>query len=170
MSDVQEFDRIDTEYDTELDEAAIKIGGTSQKFVPNINASKWNNEAWLNINTPGLVTTEKETYQDGKIELVLGDKTHRYYEKGGKLEYEIEFKQTPLSNVVTLNLAFPIGLDFYYQPELEQWEIDEGCVRPDNVVGSYAVYWNKKNNRYKTGKFCHIYRPKIIDADRKEDD
>jgi len=165
MSDISV---IGTEYDTVLDETAIKIGGTGEKFVPNINASKWDNEAWLNINTPEVVLNEKETFKDGVIEITIGDRVHRYYEKEGKLEYEIEFRSNPLSNIVTFNLLFPPGLVFYYQPELEQWEIDEGCVRPDDVVGSYAVYWAKRNNKYKTGKFCHIYRPKLIDANRKE--
>jgi len=42
--------------------------------------------------------------------------------------------------------------------------------RPENVVGSYAVYHKTKKNHkqgeenYKTGKVAHIYRPKIIDA------
>jgi len=33
-----------TEYDTILNECRIKIGGTVDKFVPNINASKWNDD------------------------------------------------------------------------------------------------------------------------------
>src|SRR3989339_1084063 len=42
--------------------------------------------------------------------------------------------------------------------------------RPENVVGSYAVYHKTKRNHkqgeenYRTGKVAHIYRPKIIDA------
>jgi len=61
-------------------------------------------------------------------------------------------------------------LEFYYQPELTKQEIDEGAFRPDNVVGSYAVYHSTKRNHiigqtnYKTGKAFHIYRPKIIDS------
>ncbi len=42
--------------------------------------------------------------------------------------------------------------------------------RPENVVGSYAVYSKTKKNHeigkenYRAGKVAHIYRPKIIDA------
>jgi len=60
-------------------------------------------------------------------------------------------------------------LNFYYQPELTPEEIAEGAQRPENVVGSYAVYHaSKANNQYKAGKAFHIYRPKIIDADGVE--
>jgi hypothetical protein len=56
------------------------------------------------------------------------------------------------------------GIEFYYQGELTAEEIKEGHVRPDDIVGSYAVYCNKSNNQYKTGKLCHIPRPFVIDA------
>lgn len=40
-----------------------------------------------------------------------------------------------------------------------------GSYRPENVVGSYAVYHtSKKNNQYETGKAFHVYRPWIEDA------
>jgi len=186
MGDIRNITAIGTEYDTELNEAVIKIGGTTEKFVPNINASKWNDEAWLNINMPDVVTNEIETFQNDKIELTVGNRTHRYYELDGKIEYEMEFSKRPIGNTVVFNLTFPKGLRFSYQDTLyndwlaEQeanphnpnnltWEqYQEAAHRPDNVVGSYAVYWAKKNNKYKTGKFCHIYRPKVIDADGRE--
>jgi len=154
-----------TEYNVNLQECRIKIGGKTEKFVPNINASKWNDEAWLNINHPDVVQSEKEEFGDDKIKLKIGKKTHRYYVKDGKLEYEIEFESRPDKNTIALDLDFPDGLMFWYQSELTQEEIDGRCERPENVVGSYAVYWKKRNNKYKTGKFCHIYRPKLIDAD-----
>ena len=34
--------------------------GVKDKFVPNINFNKWNDEAWLNINCPDVVSLEKE--------------------------------------------------------------------------------------------------------------
>ena len=161
----------------------VKIG-SQDKFVPNINASKWGDECWLNINMPDVVNDEKETFTDEKIELTIGEKTHRFYELDkDNLEYEIEFASRPASNVVTFNLDFPKGLDFRYQDTLyNEWlggiskagryatyeEVLEHGSRPENVDGSYAVYWTKQHNQYQTGKFCHIYRPKLIDADGKE--
>jgi len=52
--------------------------------------------------------------------------------------------------------------------------VHKSVEQPENVIGSYAVYHaTKKNNcvggkEYKTGKFCHIYRPHITDADGNE--
>lgn len=181
------------EYDLTLAETdvpvVIKIGGndktTKGKFIPNINSSKWNNECWLNINHPNIVNAEKESFVDGKLEIAIGSKTHRYYvAEGGKLEYEIEFAAKPQSNIIELALNFPDGLRFDYQDTLENeykkdslWykTLEDYLAdhnRPPNVVGSYAVKWapggkTKKNNQYKTGKFCHIYRPKLIDANNK---
>ena len=125
--------------------ASVVLGGkdetTGSKFVPNINAAKWDDECWLNINYPEAIHDEKETWVDGAVSISVGDNTHRYYIKDGRLEYEIEFAKRPPSDIVTLNLAFSEGLQFYHQPELTQEEKDEGCYRPDNVINSYAVYW-----------------------------
>jgi hypothetical protein len=79
------------------------------------------------------------------------------------------FYKKPKNNFYTFNLEGWENFDFFYQPELTQEEIDEGHIRPDNVVGSYAVYHKTKRNHemgktdYKTGKFCHIYRPCAVD-------
>lgn len=66
-------------------------------------------------------------------------------------------------------------LEWYYQPELTQGEIDGGSHRPDHVIGSYAGYAPQRDCwfdtggneivNYETGKFCHLYRPEWVDAD-----
>lgn len=80
---------------------------------------------------------------------------------------------------------------FFYQPELtEEFKVGDrdgqivsvtetDCFDKDgkfiihrsiDVIGSYAVYHKYKKNyilgqtSYKTGKFCHIYRPRFIDV------
>lgn len=87
-------------------------------------------------------------------------------------EFEIVLRERPVSNVVEMAIETE-GLKFYYQPELTQAEIDEGATRPENVVGSYAVYHATCGNmhkgqataqKYQTGKAFHIYRPKVVDA------
>jgi hypothetical protein len=154
--------------DTLLGDVAIKIGGKTGKFVPNINASKWDDECWLNINHPDIVSDQVASLEDGMASLIIKDQTHRYYiDSNGELEYEIELAKKPQSNIINLSLTFPDGLEFFYQPPLTEKQIAGGRHRSDNVIGSYAVYWNKSNNQYKTGKFCHIYRPKVTDADGK---
>ena len=147
-------------------DAFVKTGGSSlTKFVPNINASKWDDECWLNINNRAVdVRGEAQTFVNGKIDLVVGNDCHRYYIKpDGHLEYEIIFSEQPKPEI-PLDLQFSKGLDFFYQPALTEEEITEGCSRPGNVVGSYAAYFNKAWNKYQTGKYCHIYRPLIYDS------
>jgi hypothetical protein len=171
-----------TEYDVELTKddvpTKVKIGGTTAKFVPNINCQKWDDEAWLNINHPDVVATEKETFVDNKVSIEVGNNIHRYYvDAKGQIEYEIVLKTKPLSNKIELTLDFPDGLFFAYQDTLEN-DFQNGIMvepgetlaeylthtfRPPEVVGSYAVYWQKRNNKYRTGKFCHIYRPTATD-------
>ncbi len=139
------------------------------KFIPQIDMSKWNGEAWMRTSFPAMVSSELATYDgiNDRISLMIGNYTFRWYlHPNESLEYEIILVAKPIGgqNSFTLNLDFPPGLEFYYQPALTQAEIDAGFSRPENVVGSYAVYWGKQNNQYRTGKLCHIYRPQLIDA------
>lgn len=56
-------------------------------------------------------------------------------------------------------------LVFLSQDPLTQEEIDLGCEQPEFAIDSIAVYHqSKKNNEFKTGKICHIYRPWIKDS------
>jgi len=154
-------------YDTYIiNDTHVRIGGSlKNRFVPNINASKWDDECWLNINFPDIVSKERERRRKGKTTIRLANNFHRFYKKSDvNFEHEIVFAKRPLLDVVTFKLKFPPGLSFYFQPPLTSEEIARGCVRPPKVVGSYAVYWKNRNNKYQAGKFCHIYRPELIDA------
>jgi len=95
---------------------------------------------------------------------------------GDNFKIDIVLTEKPASNIFEFDIETK-DLVFYYQPELTQKEIDEGCIRPDNVVGSYAVYHKYRGNihkgkadaeKYKCGKAFHIYRPKIVDSGLKE--
>lgn len=106
----------------------------------------------------------------------------------GGFEFDITLKEKPASNVITFNLDSK-NLRFCYQPPLTEqlengWSDEFECnitvsdtevrnqstnflliQRPYNIVGSYAVYHeSKRNNKYKTGKAFHIYRPQLEDA------
>lgn len=130
---------------------------------------------------------ELECVRIGKGGRRKTSEVHRMY--GGSLEWEVEWQskndlpdeRVMLDGVEHIPLAFdldfPVGLEFHYQPSLTQEEIDLGCHRPDNVVGSYAVYWPRAGRylrrvdgvlaervNYETGKFAHLYRPQLIDA------
>jgi hypothetical protein len=167
-----------TIYELNSQDTFVKIGGAMpDKFVPNINASKWNDECWLNINHPDSVIDEIEEFILDKVSLRIGNNTHRCYAlENGDLEYEIEYASRPDYDVEIFDLTFPDGLNFTKQLPLEyEWARDNMGLslseyltrvnRPDNIINSYAVYWEKQDNQYKTGKFCHIYRAELIDAD-----
>jgi len=114
----------------------------------------------------------------------------------GAYEFEVILKEKPTTNKIEFTLETK-GLDFFYQPELTDKEgqmiIDriiksnelhpewarqiptlleaKRLSRPENIVGSYAVYAleNKINyvggKEYKCGKVGHIHRPKVIDSE-----
>jgi hypothetical protein len=161
------------------DELDCHIGGldtdTGNKFLPDVKLSKWSGEAFFKLENKNVVVdAETEVLANDKVEITVAGITQRFYSKdvaiahlpGGKdeaLEWEIEFSSQPPVSSFSLGIDFSPGLRFCYQGELTQEEIDHGAVRPDEVVGSYAVYWDKMNNQYKAGKFCHIYRPKLTD-------
>jgi len=120
------------------------------------------------------ISNEKESFDGSTVELGVGGIKHRFYKTdvaiphfpGGleeALEWEIEFSSPPTSSTISFDVEFSPGLRFCYQGKLTSEEISNGAERPDEVVGSYAVYWKERNNEYGTGKFCHIYRPKLTD-------
>lgn len=107
----------------------------------------------------------------------------------GGFEFEFELPAKPASNTFDLTIQTK-GLNFLYQDEitddeaqrqvdLYQKAYDDGHtevvvptlaeakrkMRPENVVGSYAVYHDsKKDNEYKAGKAFHLYRPEAADS------
>ena len=144
----------------------IAGGKDTSKFAPNLNMSFFDDEFYINLNRKDkAVQGDCATTADSKTKLSCGDDTDVFYiDKSGRFKWDIEFTTRPVVYSWTWELKHSPELEFYYQPELTAEEIKRGCTRPDEVVGSYAVYCNKKNKKYKTGKICHIYRPVCIDA------
>jgi len=86
-------------------------------------------------------------------------------EKG--FEFDITLQSKPDSNIYPLSITTK-NLSFYKQGEILPQDAKDDFRSP-SVVNSYAVYHNEKqNNKYKTGKAFHIYRPIINDADGNE--
>lgn len=116
-----------------------------------LRLTRWNDECTLNVN-----------YARAEPADLLESRAH--VKARDLYALDIVLKKRPGRN----SWVYPLrgkGLRFSYQPPLTVEETEAGCVRPDNVVGSYAVYHeSKKHNRYETGKFCHIYRPEAVDA------
>jgi hypothetical protein len=82
--------------------------------------------------------------------------SHRWTLLGkDNFEYDVILKKPPASNLISLTLEGAELFDFFRQP---------ACKKNPLLSGSYAVYLKDTFIGQGTGKMCHIYRPKIIDA------
>lgn len=188
-------DKIEEPYTTKIDNNKyvinfngdlLYVGKDTNTFVPEITMYRWGEECFLTLYEPtinGNVLSQKNagsTLTEDTIQWASKDLQFLFYPKPideqsdfGSFEYEITLANSKAgTDQILKTISFPIsssGLAFYYQPPLTQEEIDEGCVRPENVVGSYAVYHDSKSGHvigetnYMTGKAFHIYRPMLID-------
>ena len=152
----------------------------SSTFHPQLKISRWSNEVnfsarLLHSSIPGNVSYsddgEKITWikKQGQNEWKAIFYHRDDLDEGG-YEFEIHLPQKPPVNSLTFSINTK-ELDYFYQPALTQQEIDEGAERPENVVGSYAVYHKTKGGmndsrgyEYKCGKAFHIYRPHCVDS------
>jgi hypothetical protein len=136
---------------------------------------------------------DKVIFDTPKVSYEMYDVAPNTENPEGAYKYVWYLNEAPATNKVSFRIETS-GLDFFYQPPLtqeyqngysEEFQKDiivsetqvkdlEGNVlveRPENVVGSYAVYHQTKGGmndingkEYKAGKAFHIYRPHIIDA------
>ncbi len=158
-----------------IDENSIKIkigDEKSENFEPEFYISRWEDEVWFKIKPRLEGVAEKDkvlTLEGDKIKFETPKIDYHFYSLGNAYESEVILKEKPASNVITSDIETE-GLDFFYQRELTQQEIDRGDYRPENMVGSYAVYHSTKANHilgqknYENGKAFHIYRPQMEDA------
>lgn len=141
------------------------------KDRPEVRFKKWDGEVNLGVSYENVKAKSSRALLSNKIEYKGSKEEVHAYPLSDGFEIEVVLNEKPDTNEFYFTLDNWQDLDFFYQGELSQWEIDNGAVRPDNVVGSYAVYHKTKVNHklggtnYGTGKVGHIYRPKVIDAD-----
>lgn len=151
----------------------IEVGDSkdSSGIFPQVKIKRWNNEVNTSLRLKhGTIAGEVSCAEvGGKIIWQKGQYKAVFYEKPdaseeGGFEFEVHIPSRPDVNF----LEFTVNtkeLDWFYQPALTEAEIKRGAQRPDNVVGSYAVYHKTKSGSdYKTGKAFHLYRPHIIDS------
>lgn len=144
---------------------SIVIGGKdNNKFIPNINMSFHHDEYFINLNRKNKNAILEKDKKDDKAEIPDRDTDIFHIDESGRLKWDIKFNSCPANFVLYWELKYRDGIEFLYQGELTEKEISEGCYRPDDIIGSYAIYCNKKNNDYITGKLCHITRPFVIDS------
>ena len=175
--------------DNPADRIEVEIGDSKQPdFKPQFKIKRWDNEVNFSmraIEEAGATMVEK----DGKVKYKGKDIEVHQYEKteageDGGFEFEWVLNKKPESNVLRTTIQHK-GLDFFYQPEITDEEALASMfdgdkrtleeikreMRPENVVGSYAVYHSTKQNNivggmeYQIGKAFHIYRPHAVDAD-----
>jgi hypothetical protein len=176
----------------------------SDSFEPSLTLRKWNDEVNFKVKYKHAEKEkdQKVDIENKKIKW-KGKKTEVHYydlKKGEMLigeelehdvfEVEVILLEKPDTNIVEFDIETK-GLNFYYQPALNSEDNPEAdsCTetqcfkdgevithRPENVIGSYAVYHESKAGdyskmglkNYRAGKAFHIYRPKIIDNAGKE--
>jgi len=163
-------------------------------FYPCLKISKWNNECYFKIKAKEDVgknpvfNEDKTEWIDNKREYhfyPLGPEAvgfEKWYEpfikqRRGGFEFETILKEKPSSNKLEFDIETK-GLRFLYQPiltseERDLMEIEGEIVRPEFIEGSYAIYKEEDKNaynnkqeaeKYKCGKFGHIYRPQMEDS------
>lgn len=158
---------------------SVEIGDSKQQeFMPQFKTLHWGNECNFSVRlVDDDPATEQVNHLDGKTIWWKGHRTARFYrtngltehDHDGGYEFEVELAAKPRSNVLRFTIQSK-GLAFYYQPPLNL--LDTDSVRPDNIVGSYAVYHASKRNdfdtiHYRVGKAFHIYRPHATSANGK---
>jgi len=196
---------LDRYRDEPKDEVKITIGnnlpvgtlGADAEFKPNIELKRWN-EVSFKIKTDNLLkdiaTEDKQlSFDKDKIKFdtpKISFEMYDYTEGEGGYKYIWYLNEKPLTNKIEFQIESS-GLDFFYQPPLNEENTDPNLTctetqckdaddnivmeRPENVVGSYAVYHSTKGGMndaygkdYKVGKAFHIYRPHLIDANGLE--
>lgn len=142
-------------------------------FFPQVKFMGWDND--VNFSIRILTKNQLSVREEGDKVLFIEDKyTHRIYaedtgDEYGGLEFDTIISNNHEGNILTYTLQMK-GVDLYKQGELTKEELQFGAKRPENVIGSYAVYARKSGNdirspkNYKTGKIAHIYRPFAEDA------
>ena len=170
-----EFDSVTKTYLSDKKESiGVEVGDSKQTvFYPQIKISAWDNEANFSLRFTSEIADSSFEQKDSKVEWTKKDGTvvsfyerkDPLYEEFDGFEFEFKLLKKPTTNQFLMSIETK-GFAFQYQPELTEAEKKNGAYRPDNVVGSYAVFHSTKRDgaKYKAGKVLHIYRPYAEDA------
>jgi hypothetical protein len=162
---------------TGIDKEEIILGDETQPsiFKPRVKLTRWKDpetqipENAISIYHDDIVGQVK--FIGGKLS--IGNSTREFFvcsKDDDNIEFGLRFLNNPGTNLFEFHVEGHEDFDFLYQPALTSGEIGAGDVRPDDIVGSYAIYHKTKKNHvigkvnYRSGKFGHIKRPKFIDA------
>ena len=154
-------------YEATIDNNIINI----DKDTSEVELTRWNGKESVSIKPIGdyLPSTRKTLSKVRKAESIDGKSTFIIEPIEGAINLDTILNEKPQFTGDTYEqFHYQIlgcgDYDFMYQLPLTEEEIAQGDVRPDDIVGSYAVYHKTlKDNEFMTGKAFHIKRPKIID-------
>lgn len=170
-----------------LADAAIIIGGKEasvSEFRPELYCEKWGGEAAIKLRHADAdrfraeVVTANTRNGGTRLASSIGGRTH-WWESGDDLRFGITYakpESAPVDGIERWHVEMPEALDWYPQATLTREEEAAGDILPENVPGGFAVYYRKRGailnargegKNYGTGKFCHVYRPKVTDANGK---
>lgn len=170
--------------------AGVHVGGKDLRPLPIVNFSKHDDRAWLALNhEASVITTQKEDFIDNAFILICPETTHKIWQLDDKvIEWRFEFKERPKSDEIVFKISDSGNLNYcrqktiwdeYHSQSEEfqnrftlEWYV-ENCVRPDNVIGSYAVYLKEDAlpdiKRFtQSRKMIHLFRWEVTDAEGKK--
>ena len=167
---------------TEADEVIIGNEKNPLAFEPTICFTKWSKECSLTLKLPpDLISNTTPTLDK---QLTIGDSKTGFYfaPQEDVFKFGLILYEKPTTNTWSFQLEGWEEFDFLYQEpysnvneeDMSSWETTPWGTESHQeagVAGSYAVYHKWKANyelggtNYQNGKFCHIFRPKILDAD-----
>lgn len=144
----------------------------SREFLPELTLSRWDGEVSLRVAADVSDTPAESRHlaaEGNKIKFETPKNDYHFYDRAPDFQnpeggYEIDtiLKEKPASNKIVFSLETK-GLDFFYQPPLnvEKHPEADSCTeteclrdgkviieRPENVVGSYAVYYKGHSGDY----------------------
>ena len=163
----------------------LRIGGKTEKFVPNVNASfsceTGTEKYWYNINANSVIVDKQtEILASDSVSLKVGDTTEQYvvekYYGQECLKWKRIFDKHPATNVFEYKLDFGEKVSFYRQPSLKELQAEYPDDGRDEgfEMEHYAVYCDRKDRvvdengktieNYSTGKLGFILPPMFTDA------
>ena len=157
-------------YETSISNNSIKV----DKNTNEVQLTKWEETESISVKPIGnyLPSTREVLSDIRKAESLDGKSTFIIEPSGNSINLDTILKERPEKNgneyqQFHYNIIGCEDYDFMYQPPLSEEEIAEGDIRPEDIIGSYAVYHKLlKNNQFETGKAFHIKRPIISDNDK----
>lgn len=147
---------VHAEYQLKEHVSVVQRGDVVEATLP------WKDQVGLKVKYDMGTPTASERVNDKRNKQVVVEQMST-----DAFKIDVLLNEKPDTNQFCYTIEGWEDYDFFYQPALTPEEIAEGASRPEEIVGSYAVYHKTlKNHRvgstnYETGKVAHIPYPYI---------